>query len=177
MQSVDSVLTQNAYVVRDVQESARTWMDTTGIGPFFYIPHLSLENMEHRGQPIDLDISVAIAFSGALMIELIEQHNSGPSAYRDVVPEGEEGFHHICIFPEDYEATVADYVSKGMPVATEGQLAGGGTRFCYVDARPKLHCMMEIVDYPEDGAAMWAPMIEATQEWDGKTDPIRTIEL
>ena len=176
MQHVNSVITQNAYVVRDIEESMRTWIDVMGVGPFFLLPHIQLTNVDYRGTPIDLDITAAVAFAGPVQIELIEQHNSGPSAYRDVVPEGEEGFHHVCIYPDDYDAVLADYVSKGMPVATQGTVASSGLRFCYIDARPKLNCMMELVDAP-DGSGLWAPLREATDNWDGKTDPIRVMAL
>jgi hypothetical protein len=178
MQHVNSVLTQNAYVVRDVQASMHQWINTMGIGPFFLLDHINLQNVEYRGTAIELDISAAIAFSGSVQIELIQQHSDGPSAYRDVVPEGSEGFHHICIYPEDYDRSLADYEAAGMPLAMKGEIASSGGRFCYMDARSNLNCMMELVDVPDGGAgALWAPLRQATDEWDGKTDPIRLMDL
>ena len=138
------------------------WMDTMGIGPFFLLPHIPLTDVTYRGGAIDLDMSAAVALSGNVQIELIEQHNSGPSAYRDVVPEGEEGFHHMCIYPDDYDKTMADYEARGMPVAMSGRVASSGMRFCYVDARSNLNCMMELVDNPGGTSTLWAPLRQAT---------------
>jgi len=179
MENPDNILTQNAYVVRDIQASMKAWINDFGIGPFFLMPHINLKNVMHRGIKIDLDISAAVALSGNVQIELIEQHNVGPSAYRDVVPTGREGFHHICLYPKDYDAIQADYVAKGMPIAMEGEVASNGTRFCYMDATARLNCMVELVDVPGGGgtSTMWGPLREATENWDGVSDPIRVMEL
>jgi hypothetical protein len=177
MQNTSSILTQNAYVVRDIEDAMNTWIEVMGVGPFFYMKHIPLADMKHRGNAIDLDISAAVAFSGSVQIELIQQHNSGPSAYRDVVPEGQDGFHHICLYPDSYDDLLAQYLAKGIPMSMEGKVASTGGRFCYVDAREKLNCMVEIVDVPAGGSAMWAPLRDATDNWDGKTDPIRVMEL
>jgi len=37
--------------------------------------------------------------------------------------------------------------------------------------------MVELVDAPEGGSIVWAALREATDNWDGKTDPIRTMGL
>ena len=178
MQHVNAVLTQNAYIVRDIEASMHQWINTMGVGPFFLLDHIQLKDVIYRGAPIDLDISAAIAFSGSVQIELIQQFNDGPSAYRDVVPQGQEGFHHMCIYPDDYDKVLAEYEAAGMPLAMAGKVASSDARFCYMDARANLNCMMELVDVPEGGAsALWAPLRQATDEWDGKTDPIRLMEL
>ncbi len=176
-QHVNSILTQNAYVVRDIEASMQAWIETMGIGPFFLLPHIKLTDMQYRGTPIEIDMSAAVAFSGSVQIELIEQHSSGPSAYRDVVPEGEEGFHHICLYPDDYDAVVAQYAAKDMPVSMDGKVASSGARFCYMDARPQLNCMVELVDFPGGASALWQPLRDATEDWDGKTDQVRIMEL
>jgi len=42
----------------------------------------------YRGEPTDQDVSLAIAFTGSMMVELIEQHDPGPSVYRKHRPHG-----------------------------------------------------------------------------------------
>ena len=74
-------------------------------------------------------------------------------------------------------ATLADYEARGMPVAMSGRVASSGMRFSYVDARSNLNCMMELVDSPGGTSTLWAPLRQATDEWDGKTDPIRIMSL
>ncbi len=49
MQHVNSVLTQNAYVVRDIEASMHQWINTMGIGPFFLLDHIQLTDVIYRG--------------------------------------------------------------------------------------------------------------------------------
>lgn len=172
------VITQNAWVVRDLDEAIARFTGIMKLGPWFKIPKIGLNNVKYRGQPAALDISVAVAFAGHVQLELIEQHNDGPSAYRDAVPKGQDGYHHICFYPDDYDAELARYTAMGYQVATSGEVTSANNRrFCYIDTRKDLNCMVELVDAPEGGAAVWKAMREATDAWDGKTDPVRTMGL
>jgi catechol 2,3-dioxygenase-like lactoylglutathione lyase family enzyme len=172
------VITQNAWVVDNLDEAIARFRKIMNIGPFFMIPKIGLSNVKYRGKPAELDISVAVAFAGHVQLELIEQHNDGPSAYRDAVPKGQEGYHHICFYPDDYDAELARYIAMGYEVATSGEVASANNRrFCYIDTRKDLNCMVELVDAPEGGSVVWAALREATDNWDGKTDPIRIMGL
>jgi catechol 2,3-dioxygenase-like lactoylglutathione lyase family enzyme len=53
------------------------------------------------------------------MIEFIEQHNSGPSAYRDMYPEGSGrwGMHHVALIVDDCEKAVNAFIDAGHRVA------------------------------------------------------------
>ncbi|MEN3976615.1 VOC family protein [Emcibacter sp. SYSU 3D8] len=172
------VITQNAWVVRDLDQAIARFTRTMKVGPWFMIPKIALNTVMYRGKPAELDISVAVAFAGHVQLELIEQHNDSPSAYRDTVPKGQDGYHHICFYPDDYDAELARYMSMGYEVATSGQVTSANDRrFCYIDTRKDLNCMVELVDAPEGGSVVWAALREATDNWDGRTDPIRTMGL
>ncbi len=177
-QHQNQVITQNAYVVRDIEEAVDRWRQFLNIGPVFVMPHIPLDSVTYRGTPAELDLTAAVAFAGHVQLEWIVQHNDAPSAYRDVVPAGEEGFHHICFYPDDYDAEVARYEALGCPIATSGAVSqANGRRFCYIDTRPQLNCMVELVDAPEGAGVVWEALREATDTWDGKTDPIREVAL
>ncbi|MBI1181905.1 MAG: hypothetical protein GC201_15275 [Alphaproteobacteria bacterium] len=177
-QHQDLIITQNAWVVRDLHEAIDRFRRIMNIGPFFVIPKIGLNNVQYRGKPAELDISVAVAFAGHVQLELIEQHNDGPSAYRDAVPKGKEGYHHVCFYPEDYDAELARYRAMGYEVATSGEVASANNRrFCYIDTRDALDCMVELVDAPEGAGVVWQALREETDKWDGKSDPVRVISL
>ncbi|MDX1580959.1 MAG: VOC family protein, partial [Alphaproteobacteria bacterium] len=80
----DRTVFQNAWVVTDVFEAARKWVDFYGVGPFYVMEHLDLADIKYRGEPGKLDISVALAQAGPVQIELIQQFNPDNSAYRDM---------------------------------------------------------------------------------------------
>jgi len=46
---------------------------------------LYAEQGYYRGQPNDLSLTLAVAFAGHMMIELIEQHDDKPSVYQETI--------------------------------------------------------------------------------------------
>lgn len=167
-------LMQVAFIVDDVEAAARAWIATTGIGPFYMVPHIQLAEMTYRGAPGEgLDFSVALAQSGGMQVELIQQHCDRPSAYRDTIAKGTQGFHHFCIYTDDYDATRQSYVDQGFIVAVDSKF--GAMRFCYVDTAPALGCMIEIVEKNDAQTEAFTKIAQGAADWDGVTDPIRPL--
>ena len=119
---------QAAFIVDDVEAAALRWVRTTGIGPFLHVPHIQLAEYDYRGERRSgLDFSVALAQSGGVQIELIQQHCDNPSAYRDTIDR------MMVETPSDrrFEAEIAwtelrraiDRAEAGMPTAPR-RLAG-----------------------------------------------------
>ena len=74
---------QNGYVVRDIDAAMRFWIEKLRVGPFFYVPSVKIDWFRYRGMDSPLEMSVALANSGDLQIELIQQRNNAPSMYLD----------------------------------------------------------------------------------------------
>lgn len=161
---------QSAWVVDDIEAACLKWVETTGIGPFYIFPHLQLE-VSYRGKPSTIDFSVASAQAGDVQIELIQQHCDTPSAYRDQFKRGEQGHHHMAIYVADYDAALAHYTNQGFVAATAGLF--GEMRFCYVDTRDAIGCMIEIIQHDPIQDAIFERISEGAKNWDGVTDPIR----
>jgi len=161
---------QLAYVVNDVREAAARWTRTFGIGPFFLLERPRVTNPLYRGKPGDVSFSAALAQAGDVHVELIEQHCDSPSCYRDLIPKGREGFHHVAVIVEDYEKDVARYEALGCPVAASGEF--GPLRFCYVDASATMACMVEVLEDLPFIHNYFTRVREAAENWDG-TDPLR----
>lgn len=170
---------QVAFMVEDLDAAARKWVETTGIGPFFMVRDVKLDECSYRGQKQEpVEFSVALAQAGDVQIELIKQHCDRPSAYRDTIAKGAEGFHHLCYYcddAEDYARTCAKYEDQGFATAIEGRL--GNLRFRYVDTQAALGCMIEIVDNDPNQTAFFDLVAETGRNWDGVTDPIREATL
>lgn len=163
---------QNAWVVDDLRSAVDKWIKFYGIGPFYLLEHLDLHDIQYRGAPAELDISVGIAQAGPVQIELIQQFNKGPSAYRDLVPEGQSGFHHVCIYSHDFEADKACFEGAGYPTATQGRTPDGSVQFAYFDTRKDFDVFMEVVTPSEAFLARGEMIKQAAENWDG-SDPIR----
>lgn len=161
---------QHSWVVNDLREAAQRWIDQTGIGPFFIVEGLTLEEQKYRGQDVHVEASFALAQAGDIQIELVCQHNDAPSAYRDTVPAGQEAFHHVALYCDDYDSTRQEYLDTGVEVAFSGSV--GGQRFCYLDTTATIGVMMELIERSPMQDGFFQMIKDTAAEWDG-TDPLR----
>ena len=166
-------LIQNAYVVNDIDAAIARWHALWGLGPFFVRRHIVMQQVMYRGAVSAIDISAVYVQAGPVQVELVQQHCASPSAFRDMFPPGQEGFHHVAAIPDDYDQTLADYAALGYPVATEVRTASGrGAAF--IDTRPMLGHMVEVY-IPGDGIhQLYRSVAAAAASWDRKQ---LTIEL
>lgn len=170
---------QLGYVVRDLDRALRYWTQTMGVGPFFVQRHVTFEAYRYRGQPSSPPvISLAIANSGDLQIELIAQHDGRPSPYRDFLDAGREGAQHVSswLSPGEYDAVRGTLQGSGAAIAHEGIVPIVGLRFvyCATDTAPG-DLMYEIADVRQPHIYPAMEMVaRAAREWDGN-DPIREM--
>lgn len=163
---------QAAFMVEDLEAAAMNWVRTTGVGPFLVVPHIELAEYDYRGvKSAGLDFSVALAQSGGVQIELIQQHCDNPSAYRDTIAKGSQGFHHLAVYCEDYDASYRHYRDQGFVSAVDGVF--GTMRFSYIDTSAAIGCMVELVEESPAQSEFFARLAAEARSWDGITDPIR----
>lgn len=166
---------QVAWVVDDLDEAVAHWRAATGAGPFFLGRHIGafVTDTHYRGAPAEIDMSAAVAQAGSVVIELIQQHGSAPSPFREVYPEGEGGLHHMQAFVDDVDVATRVYQNLGFDVVMTGQLAGVSP-VVYVDTRSTIGCMTELMEHQGPATQMYAAIAAATADWDG-TDPVRDL--
>ena len=102
MSRIFGSVAQNGYVVRDIEKSMERWLEL-GVGPWFYFGKVEMDWFRHRGEPSDMEMSVAIANSGDLQLELIQQRNEAPSMHRDFLDAGYEGMPPMSYCTDDYQ--------------------------------------------------------------------------
>ena len=169
-QPTDRTVFQNAWVVPDVERACLQWVADMGVGPFFVTEYRDVfEDMPYRGEPAQLDMVVALAQAGNVQIELI-QPLVERCAYRDSVPAGQMGFHHMCVWTHDINADTAYFEALGYPAANRGRV--GSVDFAYYDTRPLMGCMLEVVSHDDGVVERFAQIAAAAKGWDGR-DPIR----
>lgn len=164
---------QVAYVVEDMDRALTHWTTTLGVGPFFLFKSFKLLDAKYYGEPTDIDIDLALAFSGTMCFELIVQNNDVPSVYRDVVERRGHGFHHWAVSTRTFDADVARHQRAGMSLAFSG-VAGVGARAGYMDATATLGGMIELIEINPKVEEFFGALHAAGQGWDG-TDPVRTL--
>ncbi len=165
-------VTQMAWVVDDLEVAMQKWIKGHGAGPFVVLRHCQVSDLLHRGRPATCDFDVAIAQSGSVQIELIQQNDDLPSVYRDLYRKGQEGIHHICHVVDDLPGAMAHFRGRGAEVAVEGNF--GAVRFAYMDTCSSIGCMTELVGRHPDIEAFFKMIADTAIGWDGK-DPIRYL--
>src|SRR2546423_15704288 len=91
---------QVGIVVRDIEKAMRHWGEVCGIGPWFYAEQLPLSEFRYKGRVYDIKMSVALANSGDVQLELIQQRCDSPSHSRDFLAGGPAGMQHSSSWPE-----------------------------------------------------------------------------
>jgi hypothetical protein len=163
---------QNCWVVPNLEDAIRRWVDTAHAGPFFINAHVQGSNLHYRGRPTKFDHSIALGQVGPIQIELVEQHDATPSVYRDSVPAGAEDFHHMGGFVDDFDAEIARYRTLGAELAYGG--VWGNMRFAYLDTRAQLGFMLEVLERDPAVIEIFKWVADAAVGWDGR-DPIRSF--
>jgi len=123
---------QNGYVVRDVEAAMRHWTQVLGVGPFFYFEAVPIQDFRYDGAPSPVALSIALANSGSLQIELIQQRNDAPSTYRGFLAAGNEGLQHIAYWTKSFDKDMERVRNLGYEVAQSGTVGGPYGRFVYL---------------------------------------------
>jgi hypothetical protein len=167
---------QVGIVVRDIERAMNHWVEVCGIGPWYYTEQLQLTEFRYKGQPYDIKMSVAVANSGDLQLELIQQRCNSPSLYRDFLAAGHEGMQHWATWTPSYRADRDRALSSGWQMGHEGSSPRGsfiyflneghpGTVIELAEATPT---RMRLIEGVRDAAINWngdAPIREWPRKW------------
>jgi hypothetical protein len=164
---------QIAYAVPDAASAAAEWAGRTGAGPFFLREHIPLEDVVYRGRPARFDHTSAYGQWGPVMIELVQDHGTGPSVIRERYGPGDSGLHHLAFFVDDLDATTDGLGALGHELAMDARTAGG-VRFRFVDTVATYGHMLELYEATDRLRAFYATVADAAVGWDG-TAPVREL--
>ena len=161
---------QLAFVPVDFDAAIRHWTQVMGVGPFYLIENIALENMRYRGEPSDCVFTLALAYWGDMQIELIRQENDAPSIYRGV--EG-AGLHHTCILTDDIAKARKTALAAGAKILVEADVGEDGG-VLYVDTGGGPGSIVEILQPASGSGEMFAMIKAASVDWDG-SEPVRRL--
>jgi len=164
---------QNGYVVKDIAKAMEYWTGTLGVGPFFYVEKAPIRDFRYHGEPSDLDVSIALANTGALQIELIQQRNDAPSMYKEFLDQGHEGLQHIAYWTESFDADMARLKALGFRIGQEGGVGRNG-RFVYFQSDGHPGSVIELSEISGAKGEFFKTIRDAAASWDG-TDPVRKV--
>lgn len=162
---------QAGYVVHDIQKEMRHWSEVLGIGPWYYADRVPVQNFRYRGEPSPIEVSVALANSGPLQIELIQQRNDAPSMYKAFLDAGRTGLQHLAYWTESFDADLKRLTAQGLVVGMSGEVGTGG-RYVYFETATHPGTVIELSEIAGPKGKLFKLIREASVGWDGR-DAVR----
>jgi hypothetical protein len=164
---------QSAFVVKDIQQAMKEWIDKLKVGPWFLLPKFAGVDALYRGKPSTAESALAMGFAGHMWIELIQPLDSAPSVYKDLIDKRGYGFHHFGLGTSNFDADVKRYQASGAELAFFARVPSGG-RVAYMDTTATLPGMTELIELGAEFDSVFSRMYRASIGWDG-SDPVRSF--
>lgn len=165
---------QVGYVVKDIEKAMDHWSAKLGVGPWFYKRDVGTTEFRYYGRVSELpELSIALAYSGDLQLELIQQRNDAPSLYRDTLRGNGEVAQHIAYWTyTDFDAWLQRMSRDGFVEGHAGRMGQNRGRFAYF-VHPELpSAMIELSESTGGKGEYFEKIKQASLNWDGR-DPIR----
>ena len=115
-------------------------------------------------------MSIALANSGEVQLELIQQRNDVPSLYRDFLTAGHEGMQHWSSWPVNYHEIRERALTSGWQIGQEGDTPRGPFIYFLNEGHPGT--VIEMAEATPVRMRIFDQVPEAALNWDGR-DSIR----
>jgi len=175
MSRILGVMRRLSWVVPDIEDAMQHWIRRLGVGPFFHVPHLKPDSFQFEGKNSAVDLSIALAYSGPVQIELIQQHNTAPSMYQTALSAGHSGPHHVGFFSTEFDAMTQKMLLSGHGIGQSGRVLGD-CRFAHFATRNQPGIIVELIELDDALAAAFDAFKTAASDWDG-SEPVRDLPL
>ena len=163
---------QLAWLPQDFDAAVRHWTQTMGVGPFFIMENIKLEDLRYLGEPTDAVFSLALAYWGDIQIELIRPENDAPSIYNGPYAVRDR-LHHVCLLVDDIADAYAACAEHNAKILVEGKVGESG-RVIYADPGGGPGSVIEILQTQPGTAELFGMIRQAGIGWDG-SDPLRKL--
>lgn len=163
---------QLAWLPSDFDAALRHWTEVMGVGPFFLMENIRLEDMRYRGRPTDAVFSLALSYWGETQIELIRPENDAPSIYAGEYAVRDR-LHHVCLLIDDIQKAYDACAEHGAEILVEGRVGESG-RVIYADPGGGPGSVVEILQTQPGTLGLFDMIKQAAATWDG-SEPLRKL--
>ncbi len=164
-------LIQMAYIVENLSLAVDQWVKQLNVGPWFVLDSFTGTDPIYRGAPSHADVAIGMAYSGSMLIELIQPKDEHPSVYREVRDQRGFGFHHFGLASHSFDEDLAAYGSRGFELAFLARVPTGG-RVGYLDTHGQMPGFIELIEADAAMEAHFTGYRRAALGWNG-SDPVR----
>ena len=166
---------QIGYVVKDIEKAMDHWV-ALGVGPWFYRENVNSTEFTYYGKQSPLPkLSIALANSGDVQLELIQQRDDSPTLYRDTLARNGECAQHIAYWSVDkFDEICRHLLELGYVEGHAGRMDANRGRYAYFVHTELPSAMFEISESTGGKAEYFEQVRLASVGWDG-SDPIRRV--
>jgi hypothetical protein len=167
---------QVGYVVKDIESAMAHWV-ALGVGPWFYKERVVSTEFYYYGQPSRLpELSIALANSGDVQLELIQARCDAPSLYRDTLQRNGECAQHVAYWTrDDFDLHCQRLLDRGYVEGHSGRMGVNRGRYAYFLHPALPSAMIEISESTGGKGEYFEQIRKASVDWDG-SDPIRRMD-
>jgi len=159
---------QIAYAVPDVDVAVADWARRCGAGPFIIRRHIELDEVWYRGEPSVFDHTSAYGQWGQVMVELVQDHGTAPSAVRERFAPGETGLHHVAHIVDDLDAAVEHLCAHGFGMVMSARTSTGvWFHFLECTTGDGPDHLIELYERSPGLVGFYDMVAAAARDWDG----------
>ena len=145
-------IAQIAFVVPDVEQTARTMTERFGCGEWHFYTYGKplVKRMTRRGKPAEYTMKVALGYIGDMRIELIEPLE-GDTVYNEFVQKHGYGIHHLGVLTDNMQTSLAAAAEAGLAMTMDGAGFGpdGDGHYAYLDTEDLIGTTIELIERPK----------------------------
>lgn len=126
---------QLCIVVNDIPQAIGHYTKLLSIRPW-YRAKIVNSDIHYGDKPIDLELDIAVGYSGRLQFELIQVIRGETNIYTDLINTRGQGLHHIGFVVSNISKRIETFEKLGFRPIQHGTLVTKGkaiTRFAYFD--------------------------------------------
>lgn len=160
---------QWGFVVKDIDAAMQHWTRVFGVGPFLHIEKIRRHEHDaiYKGEPTDVQITVAFSYFGETQLEIIQQLNDSPSPYRDFLAAGRTGLQHIGFWSERYDEAYQKFISDGFRPEYRARMQGVPKETVYFQDPGCVGAMVELSLATPRKSRLFGAMADIVARWDG----------
>lgn len=150
---------QLGYVVADIDTACRRIGSRFGVTAW-YRPRVIKQKLIFENRAIERNLSIVVGYGGGVQVELIEREDRRSSLFEIALDDSEANPHHVGLFVHSVEAHLARLAGLGLSSVQHGSIwfaRGHRTRVAYVDARPSLGAIVELIEHRMQGINIGMP--------------------
>ena len=126
------------FVVADLERAMHAFAQDLALYVWYLPRFANGENFLRGTQLLHTEYALASAFSGGVEVQLIQVRGGDRDVCADFLQTRGEGMHHVGVYVNDLEASVAAYRARGIGILQAGQLNSSGktrtqSKYAYLD--------------------------------------------